>query len=427
MATPDPRLRHVWRPYTQMQTEADPLVAAETEGARIRLSNGRWLIDGIASWWTACHGYNHPHIVAAMDAQLKTMPHVMFGGLTHEPALALGLRLAGLLPGAGTDHALSHLFFCDSGSVAVEIAMKMAVQSWRNRGQAGRTRFVAFKNAYHGDTMGAMSVCDPDDGMHALFGGYFPQQILTDVPDSKDALAAFDILLAENRHEIAAVIIEPLVQGAGGMKFHSPEILAAIRACCTRNGVLLIADEIATGFGRTGTLFSCEQAEIVPDILCIGKALTGGAISLAATAANDEIFECFLSERDGDAFMHGPTYMANPLACAAASGSLDVFEKGDWQDQVAGLTRHFEDALEPCRTLPGVRDVRTLGAIGVVEVEKPDGLAALRHRFAEEGVWIRPFGNIVYLMPPFIVDDEERTALTDAVVKIMREWSKDAA
>ena len=423
MVEADPRTRHLWRPYTQMQTEAPSLVAVETDGARIRLADGRWLIDGIASWWTACHGYNHPHIVSAMHRQLESMPHIMFGGLTHEPALALGARLADILPGAGTGAALQHVFFCDSGSVAVEIALKMAVQYWRNRGAENRCRFVAFRGGYHGDTMGAMSVCDPDDGMHALFDGYFPEQIIADLPRGAAALADFETLLARRRDEIAAVIIEPLVQGAGGMKFHEPENLAGIRAACARQNILFIADEIATGFGRTGTMFACEAAGIVPDMICIGKALSGGVISLAATVANKDVFDAFQSADETKALMHGPTYMASPLACAAAGASLDLFEDGERLRQVASLEQHFSETLEPCRALDRIADVRVKGAIGVVQMDQPRHMGWLRQRFIEEGVWVRPFGDVVYLMPPFVVTDEQRATLSDAVVTVMKEWS----
>jgi adenosylmethionine-8-amino-7-oxononanoate aminotransferase len=407
-----------------MQTEAQALTATETSGSRIRLTDGRWLIDGIASWWTACHGYNHPHIRDAMQAQLEIMPHVMFGGLTHEPALNLGQRLAAILPGAGTEYALGHVFFCESGSVSVEIALKMAVQHWHNQGRAGRHKFVAFRHAYHGDTTGAMAVCDPEEGMHRLFAGILPKQILVDLPRDDDALAAFENLLAERREEIAGVIIEPLVQAAGGMKFHAPEILAAIRAACTRQDILFIADEIATGFGRTGTLFACDAAEIAPDIICVGKALSGGAISLAATVANDRVFDAFLSDDDSKALMHGPTYMASPLACAAANASLDLFEDGVRLRQVADHELYFSEALEPCRSLDGITDVRARGAIGVVQMERPRDIGWLRQRFVEENVWVRPFGDIVYLMPPLNITNEERAALCDAVVTVMKEWSQ---
>jgi adenosylmethionine-8-amino-7-oxononanoate aminotransferase len=420
----DFRHQAAWRPYTQMLTEAPPLEAVETLGARIRLADGRWLIDGTASWWTACHGYNHPHIVAAMTAQLQTMPHVMFGGLTHQPAQTLAGRLAAMLPGAGSDAALSHVFFSDSGSVAVEVALKMAVQFWRNQGEPDRRRLIAFRNAYHGDTMGAMSVCDPDDGMHALFRGYFPEQFITDLPRTREQCAAFDALLTRHNGEIAGVIAEPLVQGAGGMKFHDAETLAAIQAACVRHNVLFIADEIATGFGRTGTMFACEQAGIVPDIICVGKALSGGAIGIAATVANHRVFEAFLSEDDNKALMHGPTYMANPLACAAANASLDLFEEGERLEQAQALEDHFRHALEPCRSMAGIADVRVKGAIGVVQMAEPRAIDWLRHRFAEVGVWVRPFADVTYLMPPLTVTEKEMTALTSAVVDIMKEWSE---
>tara|TARA_Y100001936_G_scaffold253749_1_gene320651 strand:+ start:18717 stop:19949 length:1233 start_codon:yes stop_codon:yes gene_type:complete len=407
-----------------MQTEAPPLTVVETCGAQIKLAEGRWLIDGISSWWTACHGYNHEHIVEAMQKQLDDMPHVMFGGLTHEPALQLAYRLSTILPGAGSPEALSHIFFSDSGSVAVEVALKMSVQFWRNKGAEKRNRFVAFQHAYHGDTTGAMSVCDPDEGMHALFKGAIPEQIIIELPQTADQLSAFENLLAGGQSEIAGVIIEPLVQGAGGMKFHAAETLGAIREICARSNTLFIADEIATGFGRTGTLFACEQADIVPDIMCIGKALTGGAISMAATAASDRVFNAFLSEDEKSAFMHGPTYMANPLAAAAANASIDLFEDGTALERVALIEAQLKEQLEPCREIAGVEDVRVKGAIGVIQMTEPRNINWLRQRFIEENVWIRPFGDIVYLMPPFIINTDELTALTGAVVTVMNEWSK---
>lgn len=420
----DPRLRYLWRPYTQMQTEAPPLKAVETCGAQIKLEDGRWLIDGISSWWTACHGYNHEAIIEAMQKQLDDMPHVMFGGLTHEPALQLAWRLSRILPGSGTDNALEHIFFADSGSVAVEVALKMAVQYWHNKGAPTRTRFVAFQNAYHGDTTGAMSVCDPEEGMHALFKGAIPEQIIVELPETVDQMAAFEHMLMGGQREIAGVILEPLVQGAGGMRFHSPETLAAIVECCKRHHVLFIADEIATGFGRTGTMFACEQADVVPDIICIGKALTGGAIGMAATAANEKVFSAFLSDDQTASFMHGPTYMANPLAAAAANASLDLFEDGERLEQVARIEEALRDQLEPCRNIPGIEDVRVKGAIGVVQMTEPRDINWLRQRFSQMNVWVRPFGDVAYLMPPFIIGTHELTALTKAVVNVMNEWSK---
>lgn len=406
-----------------MQTEAPPLPAVQTEGSRILLADGRWLIDGIASWWTACHGYNHPHIVEAMHKQLDAMPHVMFGGLTHEPALRLGDRLKDILPGAGTGDALDHVFFCESGSVSVEIALKMAVQFWRNQGVESRRRFVGFRHGYHGDTTGAMSVCDPEEGMHALFAGAIPEQIMVDLPRDDAALTTFENLLATRREEIAGVIMEPLVQAAGGMKIHTPETLSAIRAACARQDVLFIADEVATGFGRTGSLFACNAADVVPDIICIGKALSGGVISLAATVANNRVFDMFQSNDVMKAFMHGPTYMASPLACAAANASLDLFEDGERLRQAMTHESYFRQALEPCRSIDGVMDVRAKGAIGVVQLERPRDINWLRRQFVEEGVWIRPFGDVVYLMPPLNITNEERAALCDAVVTVMNEWS----
>jgi adenosylmethionine-8-amino-7-oxononanoate aminotransferase len=406
--------RHLWRPYTQMKTASPPLQAVSTQGSRIELADGRVLIDGIASWWTACHGYNHPHIRAGVEAQLRAMPHVMFGGLTHDPAERLAARLAGRLPGD-----LDHVFFTESGSVAVEVAMKMAVQSWINRGVAGRTRFLSFRDGYHGDTLGAMSVCDPDESMHAHFGGYLPAQIFADLPRDAQGLAALDALMAAHRHEIAAMIVEPLVQGAGGMKFHPPEVLADVARLAGRHGLLLIADEIFTGFGRTGTLFACEQAEITPDILCLSKALTGGTLALAATVARTEVFKTFWSDDPAHALMHGPTFMANPLACAAANASLDLFETEPRLSQVAELSGWLAEGLAPCRGRPGVVDVRVLGAIGVVQFDAPVDRERLKARFLELGVWVRPFGDIVYLTPAFTIGREDCDGLTAAVCAVV--------
>jgi adenosylmethionine-8-amino-7-oxononanoate aminotransferase len=414
-------LPHIWLPYSQMKTAAPPLAAARTEGAHIHLADGRVLVDGIASWWTACHGYNHPHIRAAVNRQLDTMPHVMFGGLVHEPALRLAKRLADLLPGD-----LDHVFFSESGSVAVEIAMKIAIQYWINRGVGGRHRFVSFRYGYHGDTTGAMSVCDPDEGMHALFRGALLDQHVVPLPQNSREIADFGRFLRRVRDEVAAVMIEPLVQGAGGMKFHTPETLAAIRRACDEADVLLIADEIFTGFGRTGTLFACTQAEVVPDIMTVSKALTGGTLPLAATVARRHVFEAFLSDDPGAALMHGPTYMANPLGCAAANASLDLFEAEPRLAQVAAISAHLRDALAPCRALPGVVDVRVKGAIGVVQVEKLGDVDGLKRRFVEHGAFIRPFGDIVYLTPCFPIAPEDLARLTDALAEVLREWSRAA-
>ena len=411
-------------PYTQMQTAAPPLPVVATDGTRIRLADGRELIDGLASWWTACHGYNHPHIVQSIADQLTVMPHVMFAGLAHEPAARLAARLAALLPGD-----LNRVFFSDSGSVAVEVALKMAVQFWINQGEPARKSFVAFRHGYHGDTLGCMAVSDTEDedAMHVLFRGHMRQHFIRDLPRRSEEIAEFDRLLAQRRGEIAAVIVEPLVQGAGGMKFHAPEVLAAIAASCARHGVLLILDEIATGFGRTGTLFACEQAGIAPDIICLSKALTGGAIGLGATVASTRVFEAFLGDDHSRALMHGPTYMANPLACAAANASLDLFEREPRLQQVAAIEAHLRAALEPCRRLAGVADVRAKGAIGVVQFEEMKGLDWLRRRCVEEGLWLRPFADIVYCTPAFTIAPDDLTRLTDGMVTIVSEWSRQFA
>lgn len=406
----------LWLPYTQMATAPAPLTVVGAEGVRIRLADGRELIDGISSWWTMCHGYGHPHIRQAVAAQLATLPHVMFAGLVHEPALTLARRLAALLPGK-----LERVFFSESGSVAVEIALKMAVQYWKNRGQA-RHRFVAFKDGYHGDTLGALSVTDPGSGFHDALAGYRVPQVFADLPRDDETKTALDALLAEPG--VAAVIVEPRVQGAGGMRFHDAATLAAIRAACDRHGVLLIADEIMTGFGRTGTLFA-SPAEAVPDILCLSKALTGGTLPLAATVAAEHVFAAFCSERAEDAFMHGPTFMANPLACAAANASLDLFESEPRLQQVAAIEAQMQRELAPCRALPGVVDVRVMGAIGVVQLDRPVA-AALRPAFAERGVWVRPFGDIVYLAPPFVIDAADLSTLTTAVCEVVAESSASA-
>lgn len=401
---------HVWRPYCQMKTSPPPLAVARTEGARIVLEDGRELIDGIASWWTACHGYNHPHIRQAVIAQLERAPHMMFGGLAHEPAYTLAARLADLLPGE-----LDHVFFAESGSVAVEIAMKMALQFWINRGVPGRTRFVSFLGGYHGDTLATMTICDPEEGMHGLFAGVMPAQHVVPLPRDAAGEASLDRLLAEHGHEIAGLIVEPRVQGAGGMLLHDDAVLATLRRVADRHGQILIFDEIFTGFGRTGDLFACAGSGVVPDIVTLSKALTGGTLPLSAAVASRRIFEAFWSDDAGAALMHGPTYMANPLACAAANASLDLFETGAWKADVARINAGLREGLEPCRMAPGVVDVRTLGAIGVVEFAEPVTVGALCSRFAELGCWIRPMGKVIYLAPPFVTSDAELAQLTGAI------------
>jgi adenosylmethionine-8-amino-7-oxononanoate aminotransferase len=374
------------------------------------------LIDGIASWWTACHGYNHPHIRAAVERQLAQMPHVMFGGLVHEPALTLARRLVGLL-GAND---LDRVFFSESGSVAVEVALKMAVQYWRNQGRT-RSRFLAFTGGYHGDTTGAMAVSDPQGSMHAAFRGLLPEQITVDLPVDERSTAAFEAALNRHAGELAAIIVEPLVQGAGGMRFHDAQVLRTLRAAADRHELLLIFDEIFTGFGRTGSLFAFQSAGVVPDIITLSKALTGGTLPLAATIARKKVFEAFWSDDPAQALMHGPTFMANPLACAAANASLDLFEREPRLDQVAKISAALAAGLEPCRKLPGVKDVRVKGAIGVVELERIENLNALWQRFVAEGVFIRPFGTVVYLTPAFTIAEDELATLTDAIRRVLIE------
>jgi len=407
---------HIWMPYTQMGTAPPPLPVKRTEGVRIILEDGRELIDGTASWWTACHGYNHPHITAAIEQQVREMPHVMFGGLSHEPAFALASRLAALAPGD-----LERVFFADGGSVAVEVAMKMAIQYFINRGEKGRSRFVSFKGGYHGDTFAAMSVCDPDDGMHRLFRDSMPQNFVRPLPDTPALMAEFEVFLEEAGPGVAAVIIEPLVQGAAGMRMHGADLLQGLRAACDHAGVLLIFDEIFTGFGRTGQMFACEEAGVVPDILCIGKALTGGTMPLSAAIAREHVFEAFLSDDPMAALMHGPTFMANPLSCAAANASLDLFETGDWEGQVARIERQLRTELAPCRDLPGVKEVRVKSAIAAIELDDIGDANALKAAFVDHGIFLRPIGNVVYMTPPFIIGEDDLRALTEAVVAILRE------
>ncbi len=405
---------HIWHPYTQMQTALPPLQVVGGEGSYIHLADGRRLLDATASWWSMCHGYHHPHIVDAVTKQLSTLPHVMFAGLAHEPAYRLASRLSNIAP-AG----LTRVFFSDSGSVAMEVAMKMAVQYWRNRGDKNKTKFLSFRHGYHGDTMGVMSLADPD-GMHHSFNNYTPKQYLWDIPFGEYSFTEFDQLVKDIRKNTAAIVIEPLVQCAGGMKFHSPDVLAEIYRICKNHDILFIADEIATGFGRTGLMFACDEAAITPDIMCVGKALTGGVLPLAATIATEEVFAAFLSDDADKAFMHGPTFMANPLACAAANASLDLFEQEPRLAQVEAIEAQLWEGLSACRRKDGVQDVRVKGAIGVVEKPMtPVEILQLRARFVEQSVWLRPFGNVIYLMPPFTVSETELETMIKAVLDVM--------
>ncbi len=405
---------HVWLPYAQMQTAPLPAAAVRTEGSKIHLAGGKILIDGVASWWTACHGYNHPHIREAVAQQLERMPHVMFGGLAHEPAYRLAIRLAALMP-----PGLERVFFTDSGSVAVEVAIKIAVQSRLNRGERGRTKILAFTGGYHGDTLGTMAICDPEEGMHSLFTGLLPEHPVIPLPRDKASIAVFDEFLAANAHSLAAIIVEPLVQGAGGMILHGAEVLRHLRKAATEYGLTLIFDEIFTGFGRTGSMFAFQQADVAPDIITLSKALTGGTLPLAATIASAELFSAFLSDNPDHALMHGPTFMANALGCAAANASLDLFESEPRLAQAARIEAQLAAELEICRDLPNVADVRVKGAIGVVELDSLPNPAELRTRLIEHGVWVRPFGKIVYLTPALTISQEELTQLSGAIVKVL--------
>jgi adenosylmethionine---8-amino-7-oxononanoate aminotransferase len=407
-------LPHIWLPYTQMKTANPPLAAVRTQGTRITLADGHELVDGIASWWTACHGYNHPHIRETVQRQLEAMPHVMLGGLVHEQALTLARRLCDLLP-----ENLTRVFFSDSGSVAVEVAMKMAVQYWLNKGVRGRTKMLAFKGGYHGDTIATMAVCDPDEGMHALFAGTLPQHHVIDLPRDEDSIKAFDVFVERHADSIAAILVEPLVQGAGGMLFHDPRVLQHLRKAADKYDLLLIFDEIFTGFGRTGPMFALEAAEIAPDIVTLGKGLTGGTLPLAATVASQKIFVAFWSDDPMHALMHGPTFMGNALACAAANASLDLFEREPRLLQAAEMGKAMGKQLGRCVGMKGVKDVRVKGAIGVVELEKIDNMNALKTALVNEGVWVRPFRNIVYLTPALTIDESDLQKLTDAIVRVV--------
>ena len=409
----------LWRPYCQERTAPAPLTASATAGSRIALADGRTLIDGISSWWTACHGYNHPAIHAAVAEQLEAMPHVMLGGLVHEQATVLADRLADALPGD-----LEHVFFSESGSVAVEIGLKIARQYWLNGGARDRSRFLAFQHAYHGDTFAAMSICDPEEGMHSLFGDVVAGQLIVPLPRDSATLANFERVVAQHAHELAGIVLEPLVQAAGGMKFHSADVLRAVADTAARHDVLLLLDEIATGFGRTGTMFACEQAAVQPDIVMLSKALTGGTLPLAATIATRRVHDAFLSDDPLHALMHGPTFMGNALACAAANASLTLFETEPRLAQVAHIERRMARGLEACRGLPHVADVRVIGAIGVVQLDRVPDLEALRQAFVAEGVWVRPLNDVVYLMPPFVIDDDDLDSLISAVVRVVSRWSR---
>jgi adenosylmethionine-8-amino-7-oxononanoate aminotransferase len=410
--------QYVWYPYTQEKIAPAPLPIISTNGCKILLADGRELIDGTSSWWSACHGYNNPHIKQAIEKQLVTLPHFMFAGIAHEQAYKLAGRLSKM-------SGLEKVFFTDSGSTAIETAMKMAVQYWKNKGDKKRNKFFSFLHGYHGDTMGGMSLCDPDHGMHKQLNDYMPKQYCIRLPLDEYDFSEFDMLLEGIGHEVAGVVIEPLVQGAGGMKFHSADVLAEIHRITKKHGILFIADEVMTGFYRTGSLFACNEAGIVPDIMCIGKALTGGTMTLAATLASQDVYNAFLGDSLERALMSGPTYMANPLACAAANASIDLFEFEPRQKQVEAIERQLYAELMPCKELARVLDVRVKGAIGVVEMEiSRDEILSMREKFIELGVFLRPFSNVVYIIPPFIVEKEELTKLTGSVISAIANLRK---
>jgi adenosylmethionine---8-amino-7-oxononanoate aminotransferase len=407
--------RHVWHPYAAMPNPLPVFPVASAQGVHIKLMDGRSLIDGISSWWTCIHGYSHPRLNQAAHNQIDRMSHVMFGGLTHAPAVDLSLKLVAMTP-----EPLQQVFFSDSGSVAVEVAMKLAVQYWYNRGLPEKQSFLTIRNGYHGDTFAAMSVCDPVNGMHHLFRHSVRPQYFADAPQVRfdQDIASFAALLAEHHDRIAAAIFEPVVQNAGGMRFYHPEYVRRAKALCEQYDVLLILDEIATGFGRTGKLFACEYAGICPDILCVGKALSGGFVSLAATLTTAAISASFATGEAG-VFMHGPTFMANPLACAVALENLTLLESYDWRSTIRAIETQLKAELEPCRSLAAVKDVRVLGAIGVVELHHPVDMATIQPRFVEAGVWLRPFGRLIYTMPPYIIQRSELQAITSAICQIV--------
>lgn len=411
--------RHIWHPYSAIDSPAN-IVVKRAQGSRLELADGSSLIDGMASWWSVIHGYNHPALNAAVNAQLANMAHVMFGGITHEGAALLAQHLVKISP-----ENLNRVFFADSGSVAIEVALKMAIQYWLAQGQEQKSRFISLRNGYHGDTLGAMAVCDPVTGMHHLFRHVLSENYFVHSPTcafgapcSADDLAELVQTLEKHHRHTAAVILEPIVQGAGGMRFYSAQYLAEVRRLCDQFGLLLIADEIATGFGRTGELFACDHAGISPDILCVGKALTGGYMTMAATLCTDAVAQGICNSEAG-VFMHGPTFMANPLACSVANASIELLLASDWRTRVAGIAKQLTTELSPIRHTQGVKDVRCLGAIGVVEMHQPVKMEVIMKEFIKEGVWVRPFGKLIYIMPPYTITEDELTALTGGIKRVI--------
>ena len=420
--------QHIWHPYTSMTEPVPAFSVASAKGVILELEDGRQLVDGMASWWSVIHGYNHPVLNAAVTDQLEKMAHVMFGGLTHQPAIDLARKLVGM-----TAENLRHVFFADSGSVAVEVAIKMAIQYWFAQGQTDKCKLLTVRNGYHGDTFGAMAVCDPVNGMHEMFTRVLPQHLFAAAPEChatksqtqekspETNIASFEKLITKHPSEIAAVILEPIVQGAGGMRIYCPEYLQEVRRLCDRHDVLLILDEIATGFGRTGTLFAYEQATIQPDILTLGKALTGGYMTLAATLASEEVAHGISADGEG-VLMHGPTFMANPLACSVANASIDLLLDFPWQQRISGMEQQLRKELMPCESLSVTREVRVKGAVGVVELNCPVDVRWMQPRFVEAGVWVRPFSNLVYIMPAYTIAPDELNKVTAAICKVLQEF-----
>lgn len=416
--------RHVWHPYAPMPNPMPPTGVTSAQGNRLHLADGREVLDGMSSWWAAIHGYRHPVLDAAVRDQLDDVAHVMFGGITHRPAVDLAELLVDIAPRDADHGALEHVFFVDSGSVAIEVAMKMAVQHARGTGRPDRHRFLTVRGGYHGDTLNAMSVCDPVNGMHSMFAAVLPQQLFAPVPEpgfdepcTDDHVAELRSLLEANTDEVAAIILEPVVQGAGGMRFYAPGYLARVRALCDEHDVLLIADEIATGFGRSGTLFGCDHAGVVPDIMAVGKALTGGYLSMAATLCTPRV-AAGVSAADSGALMHGPTFMGNPLAAAVSLASTRLLLSQPWAREVARIGDGLRIGLEPARHLDGVTDVRTLGAIGVIELDEPVDMASTQTLLLDRGVWLRPFGRLLYTMPPYVSSDDDIERITGAMVAV---------